>query len=260
MFSFLKKKEVVLEKKEDKVIEVKDYTDVSKIADYFKNETGVTFDKQINILTNKVMTFCRQRDISSFEKLLTIVDSDAKIKQELIDYLTTNETFFYREFRQISELVNLVKTCSGHVEILCAPSATGEEPYSIAIALLEAGVLPSKFKIVGIDINLDALERAQIAVYKERNVRNLSSDIMNKYFDKHDDQYALRNNVKSLVTFELANLFDPLFINLGKFDFIFSRNMFIYFDAPTKIKAKGILESMRKNQNQDIFFGHADQL
>ncbi|NOR57346.1 MAG: protein-glutamate O-methyltransferase CheR [Sulfurimonas sp.] len=260
MFDFFKKKNKKPIVEKETVVEETDYTNVEPIAEYFKNETGVTFDNQINILTNKVMTFCRQREISSFSKLLRMVDEDAAIKQELIDYLTTNETFFYREFRQIAELVELVKSHGEAVDILCAPSATGEEPYSIAIALLEEGVLPSKIKIVGIDINSDALEKAREAVYKERNVRNLTDEIKEKYFDRDGDFYALKNSVKSHVTFRLENLFDPSFVNIGKFDFIFSRNMFIYFDAPTKIKAKNILESMRKNQNQEIFFGHADQI
>ncbi|WP_372999109.1 protein-glutamate O-methyltransferase CheR [Sulfurimonas sp.] len=259
MFDFFKKKKKSIVE-EEKVVEPTDYTNVEPIAEYFKNETGVTFDNQISILTNKVMTFCRQREISSFSKLLKMVDEDAVIKQELIDYLTTNETFFYREFRQIAQLVELVKNCEHAVEILCAPSATGEEPYSIAIALFEAGVLPSKVKIVGIDINSDALAKAREAVYKERNVRNVSDEIKDKYFDRDGELYALKSSIKSHVTFRLENLFDPSFVNIGKFDFIFSRNMFIYFDAPTKIKAKNILESMRKNSEQEIFFGHADQL
>jgi len=259
MFSFFKKKKRLTQKDEE-VVEIQDFTNVEPIAEYFKNETGVTFDNQISILKNKVMTFCRQRKINSFSKLLAMVDEDAKIKQELIDYLTTNETFFYREFRQIAELVELVKNNTNNVKILCAPSATGEEPYSIAIALLEAGVLPSRIEIVGIDINSDALNKAREATYKERNIRNLSDEIKEKYFDKQENFYALKSSVKSLVTFKLQNLFDPSFLNLGKFDFIFCRNMFIYFDAPTKTKAKNILESMRKNTNQEIFFGHADQL
>ena len=259
MFGLFKKKEKSIDEVE-KAVEQTDYTNVELIAEYFKGETGVTFDNQISILTNKVMTFCKQRKINSFTKLLNIVEEDAEIKQELIDYLTTNETFFYREFRQIAELVELVKSHGQAVDILCAPSATGEEPYSIAIALLEAGVLPNKIKIVGIDINSDALKKAREAVYKERNVRNLSDDIKKKYFDINGNLYSLKNSVKSHVTFRLENLFDPSFVNIGKFDFIFSRNMFIYFDTPTKIKAKNILQSMRKNQNQDIFFGHADQL
>ena len=158
MFSFFKKKkEEIVEQKKRENIEETDYADVTEIANYFKNETGVTFDRQTSILQNKVMTFCKHRDIYSFSALMSVLESDALTKQELTDYLTTNETFFYREFKQIQELVALVKKSHANVKILCAPSAMGEEPYSIAIALLEDGVSPSKFEIVGIDINADAL-------------------------------------------------------------------------------------------------------
>lgn len=259
MFSFFRKKEKKsLEDTKEK--EPTDYSDATAMAEYFKNETGVTFDKQMNILNNKVMTFCKQRDISTFTKLLALVDRDAQIKQELIDYLTTNETFFYREFKQIEELVDLVKKDSSHVEIMCAPSSTGEEPFSIAIALLEAGVASTKFRILGIDINSDALIKAKKATYKQRNVRNLSEDIIAKYFNKQDDKFILRESIQNLVEFKLINIFDPSFVHLGKFDYIFSRNMFIYFDAQTKARAKKILQSMRKNEEQAIFFGHADEL
>jgi chemotaxis protein methyltransferase CheR len=258
MFSFFKKKKSEEPAQEKQYEEPTDYANIAKVAAYFKNETGVTFDKQESILQNKVMTFCKQRNIPSFSKLLSLVDSQPATKQELIDYLTTNETFFYREFLQIEELVRLVKNQNSFVEILCAPSATGEEPYSIAIALLEAGVPANKFKIVGIDINAGALEKAEQALYRARNVRNLSEQIIHRYFDKEGDLYALKSPIKSLVDFKLANIFDPSFVNIGKFDFIFSRNMLIYFDKETKLKAKEILEKMRKNPSQNIFFGHAD--
>ncbi len=259
MFSFFRRKE---KKSLDEVQEKEpiDYSDATPIAEYFKNETGVTFDKQMNILNNKVMTFCKHREINSFTKLLSLLDKDAHIKQELIDYLTTNETFFYREFKQIEELVSLVKKDSSLVNIMCAPSSTGEEPYSIAIALLEAGVRADKFTILGIDINSDALKKAKKAIYKQRNVRNLSDEIIDRYFYKQDDKFILRDNIKDLVEFKLINIFDPSFRSLGKFDYIFSRNMFIYFDAQTKARAKKILQDMRKNQNQEIFLGHADEL
>ncbi|MCX6053124.1 MAG: protein-glutamate O-methyltransferase CheR [Campylobacterales bacterium] len=256
MFSFLKKKTHKIQ--ESKVIVYQDYSDVSRVARYFKNETGVTFDKQESILKNKVTTFCKQREIHSFSNLLEIIEKEAKIKQELIDYLTTNETFFYREFKQIDELTKLVKKTSRHVEILCAPSATGEEPYSIAIALLEAGVSSSNFKITGIDINYDAINKAKEAHYRERNVRNLTPEIISKYFTHNGEKYLLNDSIKSLVSFQLANLFDASFKNIGKFDFVFSRNMLIYFDQETKIKAKAILESMRKDNEVGVFFGHAD--
>lgn len=256
MFSFFKRKNQILESVTQDVVQ--DFSDVLPVAHFFKNETGVIFDKQLSILQNKVTTFCKQRDINSFTELLKKAQEDKELKQELIDYLTTNETFFYREFKQIEELVKLVKGSDREVTILCAPSATGEEPYGIAIALLEAGVASHKFYITGIDINSDATSRAKKALYKERNVRNLPQNIIERYFTKSDSLYALKESVKSQVTFRVINLFDPSFKNIGKFDFIFSRNMLIYFDKETKLKAKEILEGLRKDPNQDIFFGHAD--
>ncbi len=256
MFSFFKKKEVV--KKESKSVYKEDYTNIEPIAKYFYNETGITFDNQISILKSKVSSFCRQRKIASFSRLLEEIKSNTQLKQEIIDYLTTNETFFYREFKQVQELVSLVKDSSQKVKILCAPSATGEEPYSIAIALLEAGISSNAFYIVGIDINSDAITKAKFASYGERNVRNLSPDIIEKYFTVEGVKYLLNESVTSLVSFEVCNIFDSSFSTVGKFDFIFSRNMLIYFDKETKLRAKAILEDLRIDKNQDVFFGHAD--
>ena len=257
MFSFLKKKKNVPQE-EQKSVQHVDYEDVTDLANYFQKETGVTFEKQKSILKNKLMTFCKQRELASFGELLKRVDSDEHLKQELIDYLTTNETFFYRELKQIHELVILVQKSLQNVDILCAPSATREEPYSIAIALLEAGVSSTKFSIVGIDINSDAIKKAQAAVYRQRNVRNLSDEVIAKYFHENNGSYSLKSSIKSLVTFRVENLFDASFKHIGKFDFIFSRNMLIYFDKETKIKAKEILESLRKEDKHPVFFGHAD--
>ena len=257
MFGLFKKKHDT--HKEHKLeVPHEDYVDTKPISDYLKRETGLTFDKQESILKNKLTTFCRQRRVYAFRELLKRVREDVNTEQELIDYLTTNETFFYREFKQIEELVELVKNKGQFVDILCAPSATGEEPYSIVIALLEAGVPSNRFKIVGIDINSEAIKKSHQAVYKERNVRNLSENIRNRYFTHQDERYILRDEVKSHVTFKLQNIFDSSFQNLGKFDFVFSRNMLIYFDSQTKIKAKEILEKRRKDTKQAVFFGHAD--
>jgi len=256
MFSFFKKKREVTQ---DVIIKYEeDYNDIEPISKYFHKYTGIIFDNQMSILKSKVTSFCKQRDIHSFSKLLEDIKINSSLKQELIDYLTTNETFFYRELKQIKELVELVKESTGKINILCAPSATGEEPYSIAIALLESGVSTSDFNIVGIDINSDAISKAQKAIYGQRNVRNLSAEIINKYFTGNNNKYVLNQSVKSLVSFQIANLFDSSFSSIGKFDFVFSRNMLIYFDKETKQKAKSILESMRKNNNHKVFFGHAD--
>jgi chemotaxis protein methyltransferase CheR len=256
MFSFFKKKEPQVEK--EQIVCAEDYNDVEPIAKYFHSETGITFDSQMSILKSKVTSFCKQRDIHAFSKLLSDIKSNNTLKQELIDYLTTNETFFYREYKQIQELVELVKHSTGKIEILCAPSSTGEEAYSIAIALLEAGIPGSAFSLVGIDINSDAINKAKKAVYKNRNIRNLTPSIIANHFTLDNGNYILNQSIKSLVSFKVANIFDNNFSSLGKFDFIFSRNMLIYFDKETKLKAKSILSSLRKSEEHEVFFGHAD--
>jgi len=255
MLRFFKrdKTEIITTKKE-----AKDFSNVEIVAEYFKKETGITFEKQISILNNKMKLFCKHNEIISYKELLNKLQKDKDLKQDLINLLTTNETYFYREFKQIEELVGIIKSKREKVTILCAPSATGEEPYSIAIALLEAGVVAESFSIMGIDINKEAIKKAKEAVYGERNVQYLPHEVLTKYFSKEDSKYILKKEVKEQVSFKLLNIFDKEFLQLGKFDFVFSRNMLIYFDKETKQKAKVILESMRKDDKYNIFFGHAD--
>ncbi len=258
MFDFLKKTEKTIKTTQTLKTPKTDYSNITPICEYFYRQTGITFDSQISILQRKVNSFCQQRNIYSYDTLLQELQIDLSLKQAFIDYLTTNETYFYREFKQVQELTELVKKSNKNVKILCAPSATGEEVYSIAIALLEAGISPSSFHILGIDINASAISKAHNALYSQKNLRKLSADIISTYFEIDKEKYKIKQSLKSLVSFQVANIFDNSFKNIGKFDFIFSRNMLIYFDNETKLKAKSILESLRKNDKQEIFFGHAD--
>jgi chemotaxis protein methyltransferase CheR len=258
VFSFFKKKKNHVQTEAKPLSIERNYEDTAAIARYFENETGVVFESDSTILKNKLSTFCRRRDIYSFKELLDLVQKDRKVKQELVNALTTNETYFYREFSQIEELLRLIKANpKQNIKILCAPSATGEEPYSIAIAILEATSL-REFSIVGIDINSEALQKAKKAVYTQRHISKLDEKILERYFTYDGEFFKLKESVKSKVTFEVANIFDEDFKKLGKFDYVFSRNMLIYFDQERRFQAKKILESMRLNADIDVFFGHAD--
>ena len=259
MFSiFFKNKKDKKTDEEHEIVEIEDYNDVTPIAIYIKEQTGINFDKQLDILKSKMTSFCKIRYIKSFKTCLDKVHSDPAFKQELINYLTTNETYFYREHRQIEEFVKNAKSAHTKIDVLCAPCSTGEEPYSLVIALLEAGIPSREFHITAIDISTEALDLAKEAVYKERNVKNLSSEIRLKYFDHKNNTYILKEHLKDLVTFKQVNVFDREFVELGKFDYVFSRNMLIYFDKETKQKAKEILESMLKDKGKGVYFGHAD--
>lgn len=228
------------------------------IADYFERLTGVTFQKQESILRSRLSSFCRRKKILSFESLLASLKDDNSLEQELVNFLTTNETYFFREYAQIEKVVHSLKQNPRKVTILSAPCATGEEPYSIAIAAVEAGIESSLLSIVGIDINADAIESARQAFYKERNIRNLSKAQQERYFTLEEGLYKLSPDIKKMVDFKVVNIFESAFETLGKFDFIFSRNMLIYFDAPRKLEAQKRLHSLLKDPSQELFFGHAD--
>ena len=89
---------------------------------------------------------------------------------------------------------------------------------------------------------------------------NLCDEAKERYFVVNEEKYCLKEEVKRAVELYVMNIFDVKFTQLKKFDYIFSRNLFIYFDEPTKKRAASILESLLKNENSKIFFGHADLL
>jgi len=189
-----------------------------EVMHYFEKETGITFEQQKNILKNKLILFCKTNKIYSFKELLDSIKKDDNIKQKLINLITTNETYFYREFSQIRTIVEHIKkrVSSAPISILCAPCATGEEPYSIAIALFEANV-KIEFSITGIDINSQALLKAKEASYTKRHMGNLDEKLMQRYFNFQDEKYVLNDKVKQKVKFLQKNIFKPEFTALGKF-------------------------------------------
>lgn len=235
-----------------------DFSDPLPLSNYFKDQTGINFENQLPILKSKLSSFCRKQAIVSFSDCLNQIKQDRNLQQSLFNYLTTNETYFYREFIQIESMVKEILDSKGSVQILCLPCSSGEEPFSIAIALIEAGVRENRFKITGIDISTDALDRARQGIYNERNVSKLPSDLVKKYFTKKTEGYYLDVAITSLVDFHAINLFSTDINRLGKFDYILSRNMLIYFDQETRRKASRILESLSTNPERPILYGHAD--
>jgi len=257
MFEWFKKKDRLAEERVFKTVQY-EFNDAKPIADFFKITTGINFEDQMSILKSKLTSFCKLREIANFESCLLQLKNNQELNQELNNYLTTNETYFYREFGQIEALVDKVRIEKKLADILCIPCSTGEEPYSIAIALLEAGVDQNKFNIVGIDINTEAIERALEGIYNKRDVSRMPGDLIEKYFTPNNDKYFIKQKIKDMVKFRSYNLFNEDIEELGRFDFIVSRNMFIYFDLETKKRAALILQKILKNSESCIFYGHAD--
>ena len=164
--------------------------------------------------------------------------------QELVNLLTINETYFFRESEQIDLLVHrlaprflALHNGQSPVRILSAGCSSGEEPYSLAIALLEkyGDSVARLFTLVGADIDTQVLARARSARYSDFSFRGVAANIKNRYFDTEQRDNVLKVQVRHLVSFHELNLLAPQFSpDLRDFDIVFFRNVSIYFDAPTR--------------------------
>jgi chemotaxis protein methyltransferase CheR len=191
------------------------------------------------MLTDKLYPRLIEHGFDSFLDYYYLLKYDSAASEEwshLMDALSVPETYFWRESDQIEALVNVllpeyITHCHQPLTIWSAACATGEEPISIAIALSEAGLFDKTIiKIYGSDASPSAIEKAKTGLFRERSFRNLSSYLKSKYFTKEDDYWRVSTDIHKLINWQVANLLNPSEIrNLTKANFIFCRNVFIYF-------------------------------
>ncbi|MGD9717227.1 MAG: protein-glutamate O-methyltransferase CheR [Sulfuricurvum sp.] len=246
-------------KSEPPVAEViEDFSNPDEVFSYFTAKTGITFEQKKSITATKLAHFARDRGYASYASLLNALRREEPVMEALVNFLTVNETYFFREMAQIEYIARHAASSRFGARILCAPGSTGEEPYTIAIALSEAGADMSRIEIVSIDINTEAIERARSGLYSKRSLHRLSDTLIDRYFDPEGEKYRIRDSIRSHVRFEAMNVFDPQMKRLGTFDYLLSRNMLIYFDPPTVHAAIRALCALAKGPKSLFFFGHAD--
>jgi chemotaxis protein methyltransferase WspC len=161
---------------------------------------------------------------------------------ELIEAVVVTETWFFRDrepfnaFTQFAVGEWLPRHAAGAMRILSVPCSSGEEPYSLAMALLDAGVPPERFKIDAVDISLNALIRATRGVFGKNSFRGKDLTFRERHFVAVKDGYALNPSVRQHVNFQRDNVLDDGFLSgAAPYDFIFCRNLLIYFDRATQI-------------------------
>ncbi|WP_292870477.1 CheR family methyltransferase [Nostoc sp. LPT] len=207
------------------------------------------------------MADCGIKQISSY--LAHLQDSPQEW-DILIDSVIVPETWFFREPESFAFLKHYVlsewlpKKPQGVLRVLSVPCATGEEPYSIAIALLEAGLTSAQFHIDAVDISKQCLLKAQRAIYDNYSFRGNHLFFQERYFESRNSRYYLRKSVKNLVNFINANLANPHFlVNTQVYDVVFCRNLLIYFDSATKEQTIHILERLLIEGGL-LFVAHAE--
>nr|WP_319527442.1 protein-glutamate O-methyltransferase CheR [Pseudomonas laurentiana] len=185
-------------------------------------------------------------------------------QQALIEAVIVPETWFFRYPESFAALVSLalkrlaVLAGSRPLRILSLPCSTGEEPYSIAMALLDAGVSGAAFRVDGIDISSGSIARAKHAVYGRNSFRGLQQAFREVHFSECAEGQRLDERVRQQVNLQVGNVLDPMLrTREGAYDFVFCRNLLIYFDVPTQQRVFEVLKSLTHDEGV-LFIGPAE--
>ena len=229
-------------------------TDVFRlIRDYIHEYCGIFFDERSKYLLerrlNRRLVVNHLKDFREYYRLLMYDRARNRELQTIIDILTVNETYFFREQNQFAafseEIVKELQERNKdnkRMRIWSAGCSTGEEPYTVAMYVLEDESLNGwDVDIVGSDISQRVLTVAREGIYKKNSFRATHKYFIKKYFHEHPKgDFKVTDNVRKLVTFNFLNLFDPYKVKMiGKVDVIFCRNVLIYFDL---IARKRVIE------------------
>ncbi|MEG3860885.1 CheR family methyltransferase [Microcoleus sp. herbarium12] len=211
---------------------------------------------------NRRMADCGLTDLNIY---LTKLQTSPPELEELIETVVIPETWFFRDREPFVFLSRyaisewLPQNAGRALRVLSLPCSTGEEPYSIAIALLEAGLNPINFSIDAADISKVALKKAARGVYGKNSFRSKNLDFRDRYFTGlAGDLYQLNESVRRKVNFIHGNILDSYFL-FGQlpYDAIFCRNVLIYFDQPGRTQTVELLNRLLKPAGI-LFLGHSE--
>lgn len=186
-------------------------------------------------------------------------------QQALIEAVIVPETWFFRYPESFATLVKLAKARLAQIKgmralrLLSLPCSTGEEPYSIAMALLDGGLAPHQFKVDGLDVSPLSVERAQGALYGKNSFRGQLTEFRERHFNLEDgERYRLSKRVREQVRLQVGNVLDPgLLASEPAYDFVFCRNLLIYFDQPTQHQVFEVLKRLTHEEGV-LFIGPAE--
>jgi chemotaxis protein methyltransferase CheR len=243
-----------------------------RLCDFLYRRTGIVFtEAKRYFVERRVVARMTATGADTFASYFAHLRGDvAGEVEQFINAFTVNETYFYREDHQLRCLSTDIlaervrtKRPGEAIRIWSAPCSTGEEPYSIAMWLLENWPLVDhhEIEIVGSDIDTDVLESARIGLYGKRALMRLSEDLVDKYFvPKNSEAWQIIDDLRESVQFTRVNIVEPLQTRQhGRFDVIFCRNVLIYFDdASRRLAAENLYENLVPGGY--ICLGHSESM
>lgn len=243
------------------------------LGDFIYRKTGIRYEeKKIYYLNKRVgarMDALGMDTVAEYIRYLRFIDEGAEL-QQFVNLITVNETYFFREFSQLqafaevclAEVIERKMTRGDRkIRIWSAGCSSGEEPYTLAVIMRE--MLDDhqdwEIDIVATDIDQVILQRARDAVYCERSIKEVPDEYLEKYFSTSSNgTYRLSKAIKDMVSFEHLNLSNKPALRLQRsFDFIFCRNVLIYFDDESR---KDVVDHfyVALNKGGFIFLGSSE--
>ncbi len=247
--------------------------DFAKFAEYFHRKTGIHFDAGKRYFVDKrLVERIEATGSCSFRSYFVMLrfEADGAEMQRLVNAMTVNETYFFREAYQFDCMVNNMldevaarKLPGSRIRIWSVPSSTGEEPYSIAIYLLERWAQIDRYdvEIFSSDIDTSVLAAAERGVYSRRAVEQLPPAYLRKYFTPHGpDEWRISRDLVSAVEFSRVNLSEAADTRRFRdIDIVFCRNLLIYFDdLSRRVAAEALFDAM--SPGGFICLGHSESM
>jgi len=220
-------------------------SDYEYLRKLLKERSGLDLsaDKQY-LVESRLLPLARKASLPGISELVAKMKGGADAATaEVVEAMTTNETFFFRDkipFDHLREAIlpalAQARAARRSLRIWCAASSTGQEPYSIAMCLKEAGSLLAGWRteIVATDLSQAVLEKSKAGIFSQFEVqRGLPIGLLVKYFTQNGELWQINSEIRSMVQHRQLNLLQD-FSHLGVFDIVFCRNVLIYFDQNTK--------------------------
>jgi chemotaxis protein methyltransferase WspC len=215
-------------------------------------------------VVSAVQARVRACEIADLEAYWEHVSRSQAELQALVEAVVVPETWFFRDREAFAAATNLLaaegnirRTSGAPLRLISLPCSTGEEPYSLAMALCDAGFPADGFRIDAVDISGPALEHARRGVYGRNSFRGQDLDFRDRHFVATTDGYRISETIRSQVRFSQGNLFELGSVDEGTYDVVFCRNLLIYFDVADQRRAVGVLRRLLA-PGAVLFVGHSE--
>jgi chemotaxis protein methyltransferase CheR len=225
------------------LVEPAENSEFQIVADIVKKRSGMFLTpNKYYLIESRISSIVRKYNFRNTQEVIDkIKNRDEKLIEEVVDAMTINETSFYRDQKLFEEFSSIIlpyissqRPEKTNIKILIAACSTGQEPYSLAIHILEnTNLAKYNFDITAVDIAQHVLDKAISGKYTQFEVqRGLPIKQLLKYFVQEGEHWNVDRKLKSMIRFKKCNLISDM---IGNFDIIFCRNVLIYFDKETKI-------------------------